>query len=60
MCLLIWKSLVDVQTHYFWPLDSTITIEYDSMWNKIVAESGGRVASQTLPVMFGRYQSDTN
>ncbi|KAL1557268.1 peroxisome-assembly ATPase [Salvia divinorum] len=42
------------QTHYYWPLDSTTTKEYESMWNKIVGESGGRVTSQTLPVMFGR------
>lgn len=48
------------QTHYYWPLDSNKTKEYESMWNKIVGESGERVTSQTLPVMFGRYQSDKN
>lgn len=48
---------MDVQTHYFWPLKSTNTKEYENMWNKIVEESGGRVTSQTLPVMFGRYQT---
>ncbi|XP_041990677.1 putative ATPase N2B isoform X1 [Salvia splendens] len=42
------------QTHYYWPLDSTKTKEYESIWNKIVGESGERVTSQTLPVMFGR------
>lgn len=47
------QSSID-QTHYFWPLDSTSTQEYESMWNKIVGESGGRVTSRTLPVMFGR------
>ncbi|KAH6774158.1 AFG1-like ATPase family protein [Perilla frutescens var. frutescens] len=47
------QSSID-QTHYFWPLDSTNTKEYENMWNKIVGESGGSVTSQTLPVMFGR------
>ncbi|KAL7112295.1 hypothetical protein ACP275_05G143800 [Erythranthe tilingii] len=47
------KSSID-QSHYFWPLDSTIIKEYEDMWNKIVEHSGGKVTSQTLPVMFGR------
>ncbi|PIN23983.1 putative ATPase [Handroanthus impetiginosus] len=42
------------ETHYFWPLNSTKIEEYENMWNKIVRQSGGKVISQTLPVMFGR------
>ncbi|KAL8054469.1 hypothetical protein ABFX02_05G138800 [Erythranthe guttata] len=47
------KSSID-QSHYFWPLDSTVIKEYEDTWNKIVEHSGGKVTSQTLPVMFGR------
>ncbi|KAI3454196.1 hypothetical protein Pfo_010859 [Paulownia fortunei] len=55
MCFsLICNFLVYLQSHYFWPLDSTKINEYENMWNKIVGQSGGRVTSQTLPVMFGR------
>ncbi|KAL8503752.1 hypothetical protein ACS0TY_022462 [Phlomoides rotata] len=49
----IGQSSID-QTHYLWPLDSTKTTEYENTWNKILGQSGRRVASQTLPVMFGR------
>lgn len=52
--LLIWNSLLHLQSHYLWPLDSTKITEYEDTWNKIVGQSGWRVVSQTLPVMFGR------
>ncbi|KAL0297164.1 UNVERIFIED_CONTAM: putative ATPase N2B [Sesamum radiatum] len=42
------------ETHYFWPLDSNKIKEYENMWSMVVSQSGGRVTSQTLPVMFGR------
>ncbi|KAL0372231.1 UNVERIFIED_CONTAM: putative ATPase N2B [Sesamum calycinum] len=47
------ESSID-QTHYFWPLDSNKIKEYENMWSMVVSQSGGRVTSQTLPVMFGR------
>ncbi|KAL3633573.1 hypothetical protein CASFOL_022335 [Castilleja foliolosa] len=47
------QSAID-QTHYFWPLDSNKIKEYENMWNEVVGRSGGIVASQTIPVMFGR------
>ncbi|KAL0447333.1 UNVERIFIED_CONTAM: putative ATPase N2B [Sesamum latifolium] len=47
------ESCID-QTHYFWPLESNKIKEYENMWSMVVSQSGGRVTSQTLPVMFGR------
>ncbi|XP_011070982.1 putative ATPase N2B isoform X1 [Sesamum indicum] len=47
------ESSID-QTHYFWPLDSNKIKEYENMWSLVVSQSGGRITSQTLPVMFGR------
>ncbi|KAL3844302.1 hypothetical protein ACJIZ3_001705 [Penstemon smallii] len=42
------------ETHYFWPLDDSKIKEYENKWNMVAGQSGGRVDSQTLPVMFGR------
>ncbi|KAG8381754.1 hypothetical protein BUALT_Bualt05G0005400 [Buddleja alternifolia] len=42
------------QTRYFWPLDSTKMKRYENTWKKVVEQSGGKVTSQTLWVMFGR------
>ncbi|KAL6980192.1 peroxisome-assembly ATPase [Sarracenia purpurea var. burkii] len=42
------------KVHYFWPLDSVIINEFENEWNEIITQSGGRVTSDTIPVMFGR------
>lgn len=42
------------QVHYFWPLDNIAVENLENMWNKIITESGGRVTSDTIRVMFGR------
>ncbi|CAA0838445.1 AFG1-like ATPase family protein [Striga hermonthica] len=47
------QSSID-QTRFLWPLNSTNAKEFENMWNKSVGQSGGRVTSQILPVMFGR------
>lgn len=43
-----------VKVHYFWPLDSIRIKEFDNVWNKVTRQSGGRLTSDTIPVMFGR------
>ncbi|CAK9169635.1 unnamed protein product [Ilex paraguariensis] len=42
------------QVHYFWPLDKGAIREFEKMWDEILRQSGGRVTSKTIPVMFGR------
>ncbi|XP_073128674.1 uncharacterized protein [Henckelia pumila] len=42
------------QAHYFWPLNSIKKSEYEQTWSMITGRLGGKVISQTLPVMFGR------
>ncbi|KAF8389103.1 hypothetical protein HHK36_025788 [Tetracentron sinense] len=42
------------QAQYFWPLDRNAIKEFEKMWCKITNESGGRISSSTVPVMFGR------
>ncbi|XP_028069572.1 AFG1-like ATPase [Camellia sinensis] len=43
-----------VKVHYFWPLDSIRIKEFDNVWNEVTRQSGGRLTSDTIPVMFGR------
>ncbi|CAL5429073.1 unnamed protein product [Camellia sinensis] len=42
------------KVHYFWPLDSIRIKEFDNVWNEVTRQSGGRLTSDTIPVMFGR------
>ncbi|XP_068648558.1 uncharacterized protein [Aristolochia californica] len=42
------------QIHYFWPIDALALEEFEKMWCQIIEESGGRIVSCTIPVMFGR------
>uniref|UniRef100_A0A5B7ANM5 Putative ATPase N2B isoform X1 n=1 Tax=Davidia involucrata TaxID=16924 RepID=A0A5B7ANM5_DAVIN len=42
------------QVHYFWPLDSVAVKEFENMWDDVTRQFGGRVISNTIPVMFGR------
>ncbi|GMP94571.1 hypothetical protein CsSME_00043995 [Camellia sinensis var. sinensis] len=43
-----------VKVHYFWPLDSIRIKEFDNVWNEVTRQSGGRLTSDTIPVIFGR------
>lgn len=43
------------QVQYFCPLDSVAREKFENMWDRITIQYGGRVASTTIPVMFGRY-----
>ncbi|GAB2275515.1 hypothetical protein Dimus_010272 [Dionaea muscipula] len=42
------------QIHFFWPLESSQINEYEKNWCEVIGQSGGRVESKTIPVMFGR------
>lgn len=42
------------QDQYFWPLDSKSSRHFDNLWSEITSESGGKMISETIPVMFGR------
>ncbi|GAB4837748.1 hypothetical protein Ancab_002617 [Ancistrocladus abbreviatus] len=42
------------QIHYFWPLDSTTVKKFDRIWHEVISQLGGKVTSETIPVMFGR------
>ncbi|XP_073042531.1 uncharacterized protein [Primulina eburnea] len=42
------------QAHYFWPLNNIKKSDYEHTWSMITGRLGGKVVSQTLPVMFGR------
>ncbi|XP_027080929.2 uncharacterized protein [Coffea arabica] len=47
------KRSID-QVHYFWPLDSIKTKEFEIMWDKLTRLSGGIITSKAIRVMFGR------
>ncbi|CAL1375073.1 unnamed protein product [Linum trigynum] len=42
------------QVRYFWPLESNIVNEYENLWCQLTNQLGGRITSETIPVMFGR------
>ncbi|OWM86701.1 hypothetical protein CDL15_Pgr015737 [Punica granatum] len=42
------------QNHFFWPLGGSAEEEFQKMWVEITNESGGKIISETIPVMFGR------
>ncbi|KAJ4826572.1 hypothetical protein Tsubulata_008522 [Turnera subulata] len=42
------------QVHYFWPLESKATKEFEQMWCQVTNQFGGQISSDTIPVMFGR------
>lgn len=46
-----------LQVHYFWPLECGKKKEFENRWHELTRLSGGRVVSETIPVMFGRYSS---
>ncbi|RZC53742.1 hypothetical protein C5167_012604 [Papaver somniferum] len=48
------KSSVD-QVRYLSPLDDKAAKEFEKMWSKVINQSGGKIVSNTIPVMFGRY-----
>ncbi|KAK9279281.1 hypothetical protein L1049_012960 [Liquidambar formosana] len=50
---LVSKRPID-QVHYFWPLDSITLEEFEKMWCEVTNQFGGRITSNTIPVMFGR------
>ncbi|XP_052208974.1 uncharacterized protein C115.02c isoform X2 [Diospyros lotus] len=42
------------RVHYFWPLDSVVIKEFEDVWNEVTRQSGEKITSETIPVMFGR------
>uniref|UniRef100_A0A1D1XYP9 Lactation elevated protein 1 n=1 Tax=Anthurium amnicola TaxID=1678845 RepID=A0A1D1XYP9_9ARAE len=40
--------------YFYWPLDSDACSEMEAIWHEITNQSGGKVTSTTIPVMFGR------
>ncbi|XVE53630.1 hypothetical protein DITRI_Ditri03aG0018300 [Diplodiscus trichospermus] len=40
--------------HYFWPLDGSALKEFEKIWCQVINQVGGKITSDTLPVMFGR------
>ncbi|KAI5669577.1 hypothetical protein M9H77_19430 [Catharanthus roseus] len=50
---LIAKRSVD-QVHYFWPLESGRIKEFENTWDELLRQSGAKVTSEAIPVMFGR------
>ncbi|KAJ9702559.1 hypothetical protein PVL29_004340 [Vitis rotundifolia] len=42
------------KAHYFWPLDGIAFKKFEEMWHEVINQSGGKVISSTIPVMFGR------
>ncbi|CAA6666388.1 unnamed protein product [Spirodela intermedia] len=39
---------------FFWPLDTNTHRQIETVWHEITNQSGGKVISTTIPVMFGR------
>ncbi|KAI3982002.1 hypothetical protein MKX01_018908 [Papaver californicum] len=48
------KNSID-QVCYLSPLDDETAKEFEKMWSKVINQSGGKIVSNTIPVMFGRY-----
>lgn len=46
---------INIQVHYFWPLDDQAFKEFEKIWCEITNQCGGRIISSTIPVIFGRY-----
>lgn len=42
------------KAHYFWPSDSVARKKFEDIWHKVTKQSGGKVTSDTISVMFGR------
>ncbi|XP_019075102.1 uncharacterized protein LOC100266182 isoform X4 [Vitis vinifera] len=42
------------KAHYFWPLDGIAFKKFEEMWHEVINQSGGKVISSTILVMFGR------
>ncbi|PKA53780.1 hypothetical protein AXF42_Ash020701 [Apostasia shenzhenica] len=42
------------QVHYFWPCNSDNHRLFDQIWKEFASQSGERISSSTIPVMFGR------
>ncbi|MQL94884.1 hypothetical protein Taro_027544, partial [Colocasia esculenta] len=40
--------------YFFWPLNSNSCSELETIWHEMTKQSGGKVTSTTIPVMFGR------
>ncbi|KAL8130468.1 hypothetical protein V2J09_019623 [Rumex salicifolius] len=44
----------ELQNHYLWPMNNETAKEFDEMWHQFTRQSGERIESSTIPVMFGR------
>ncbi|KAJ7966165.1 Lactation elevated protein 1 [Quillaja saponaria] len=42
------------RANYFWPLEGTAPKEFEKRWHDVTSHLGGKVTSNTIPVMFGR------
>jgi len=41
--------------HYFWPIEKEAMNEFEKKWHDVTGRFGGRIISNTISVMFGRY-----
>ncbi|TKY58153.1 Lactation elevated protein 1 [Spatholobus suberectus] len=51
-CFIAQKS--ENQVHYFWPIEKEAINEFEKKWHDVTGRLGGRIISNTIPVMFGR------
>ncbi|KAJ0090466.1 hypothetical protein Patl1_12443 [Pistacia atlantica] len=42
------------QVHYFWPLDGNALRAFETTWEQVTIQLGGKITSHTIRVMFGR------
>lgn len=52
-----WLKLdcMNIQAHYFWPLDGIAVKQFEKTWWEVTNQLGGHITTHTIPVMFGRY-----
>ncbi|KAI3977655.1 hypothetical protein MKX01_004188, partial [Papaver californicum] len=50
-CRFIAKSSID-QVLYLSPLDDEAAKEFEKMWSKVINQSGGKIVSNTIPVIY--------
>lgn len=46
---------IDMQVHYLWPIEREAINEFEKKWHDATGRFGGKIISNTISVMFGRY-----
>lgn len=54
ICMVLEIVIAYMQVHYFWPLDDNAVGQFEVMWCQVTNQLGGKITSDTIPVMFGR------